>query len=237
MTLRPPPVFLTATEAFRTVIDAALLPFSFPLLASTPSGDGHPVMVLPGFMGTSASTSVVRKFLTSKGYVVHEWGLGRNIGPASIGITGEKLAARMVEIYDGRKISLVGWSLGGVMARELAKIQPMMIRQVITLGSPFNDGHNASHVWELYKLVAGQNSIDSTVLESLKEPPPVPSTSIFSKTDGIVHWKSCLEKDSETTENIEIDVAHCAMGFNAKVFDVIAKKLSMPDGAWRKLYR
>jgi len=234
--MRPPPIHLSLTEAWRTLADLASLPFSYQALSNAPEGDGHPVLVLPGFMATDGSTYPLREFIRSKGYSVFEWGLGRNLGPTAIGLDGSKLRKRFNQIADSTKgkISLVGWSLGGVMARELAKERPESVRQVITLGSPFKNGKTASHVWHMYKYFAGHVPDDS-IIEQMANPPSVPCTSIYTKADGVVHWESCLETISPTTDNIEIAAAHCGLGFNASAWVIIAKKLAMADGRWKKL--
>lgn len=238
MNVKPPSAILTLTEGLRTVFDAALLPFSWPMLWKLPAGDGHPVMVLPGFLGSSGSTASLRSFLSSKGYDVHDWGLGRNLGQAVIGETGERLIDKVDGIVQsgGRKASLVGWSLGGVMAREIAKARPELVRQVITLGSPFNNGPTASIglILELYKAVSGHATLDDAFIDSLRVPPPVPTTAIYTKGDGIVSWESCVERESKLTDNIEVTAAHCGLGFNSEVYAIIARKLTMAEDAWKK---
>ena len=236
--MAPPSLALSLAEGIRSVADAAALPFAWPMLWSAPSGDGHPVMVLPGFLGSSGSTAIVRRFIESKGYAVFDWGLGRNLGPVATGATGYRLLEQVLRVHQDtdRKVSLVGWSLGGVMAREIAKLRPDVVRQVITLGSPFNDGPSASYVWELYKLVTGDSGrVDEDFIKSLSAPPPVPSTSVYSRTDGVVNWRACIEQEADTTDNIEVVAAHCGLGFNSHVYTVIARKLSMPEDGWRKL--
>ncbi len=237
--MQPPDLILTAAEAWRTVAELALAPFVLPALAQkSPQGDGHPVLVLPGFMATAWSTYPLRAFVAGLGYSVHEWGLGRNLGPLAIGHDGRRLEDRLSEIFDltGRKVSLVGWSLGGVMAREVAKRKPGMVRQVVSMGSPFASGIEASHVWHVYKAVTGTKEGDLDPA-SIAMPPPVPSTAVYSKSDGIVHWKSCVEQDSDTTDSVEVVAAHCALGLNASALGIVAEKLAMPENGWRKLLR
>lgn len=234
--MRPPSLYLTATEILRSMADAASLLHSYPTLADAPEGDGHTVMVLPGFMASDGSTYPLREFIRSKGYSVYEWGLGRNLGPSAIGADGSKLRNRFYQVASStdRKISLVGWSLGGIMARELAREHPSKVRQVITLGSPFKNGRAASHVWHMYRFITG-HAPDDAIIRRMSEKPPVPCTSIYTKMDGVVHWRSCLEEEIEDADNIEITAAHCGLGFSAIAWSIIAKKLAMKEGHWAKL--
>src|SRR5215475_15204524 len=117
---------------------AALLP-AYPFLRRAPAGDGHPVLVLPGFMASDFSTRTLRRFLRDKGYAVHGWKLGRNLGPSAATIGGMTARLQSLQARYGRRVSLVGWSLGGIYSRELARAMPEMVRQVITLASPFRD--------------------------------------------------------------------------------------------------
>lgn len=235
--MTPPSILLTMAELWRTAGELALLPGSLAVASKmSPRGDGHPVMVLPGFMATSLSTHPLRAFVAGLGYGVWEWGLGRNLGPRSAGRDGERLERKLDEVFQatGRKVSLVGWSLGGVMARELAKRRPHAVRQVVTLGSPFSHGPSASHVWHLYKAMTGTAEGELSPHEIAKAP-PVPSTAIYTKSDGIVHWESCVEAESDKTDNVEVTCAHCALGFNPAALTAVAMKLAMPEGGWRKL--
>lgn len=198
---------LLALEAPRAALEAGSLGAALPWLARAPRGDGHPVLVLPGFMASDFSTRVLRAFLRERGYTPHGWGLGRNRGPH-----GELLATLrgvLREVAAGERVSLVGWSLGGIFARELAKAEPARVRSVITLGSPFGD----------------------------REPPPVPTTAIYSKSDGIVHWRACREQPAAHTENIELVGSHCGLGFHPLALLAIADRLAQADGRWRPFER
>ena len=176
-------------------------------LARTPRGDGHPVLVLPGFMASDLSTRVLRAFLRERGYQAHGWGLGRNRGGHAELLPA--LRSRLAELAGGQRVSLVGWSLGGVFARELAKAAPERVRAVITLGSPFGD----------------------------REPPPVPSTAIYSRSDGIVHWQACREQPAPRTENIELIGSHFGLGFHPLALFAIADRLAQRDGDWKPFDR
>ena len=220
------------------MLEASSLISTIPLLNTLPKGDGHPVYVLPGFMADSQSTGMLRRWLERMGYGAISWGLGRNLGPRG------DLQRRMVEAVEqvadhyGQPVSLIGQSLGGVFAREIAKAVPDHVRQVVTLAAPFGQtsGEGTSPaVMRLFELASGQNASDMrSAMGDLPSPPPVPSTSIFSKTDGIANWKTCIEQDSDQTENIEVVGSHCGMGFNPAVYYVIADRLAQPRGEWRK---
>jgi pimeloyl-ACP methyl ester carboxylesterase len=182
-----------------------------PWLSSvTPLGDGHPVLVLPGLMADDGSTSALRNFLNSHGYTAHGWNQGRNFGLRAN--LERDMLARIDELFEchGRsRISLVGWSLGGLYARRLAKIVPDKVRCLISLGSPFAGSPKSTNAWRTYEIVSGCKVEDQDVLDTLVEAPPVLTTSIFSRTDGICAWQACLNKDEPQAENIEVYGSHC----------------------------
>ncbi len=220
---------LLLAEAPRVISEIASLMSAAPFLYQAPRGDGHPVLVLPGFGAGDGSTTVLRGFLTSLGYPTRRWNLGTNLGPAMSDLSLE-LAARLEEVFvdsGERKVSLVGWSLGGVYARLLARRYPGMVRQVITLGSPFAgrpDPTGRRRTSRLRRLAG--------------EPlPGIPSTAIFSKTDSIVPWQIATQQPSEIAENIEVDASHAGLGFNPAVLYAIADRLANRDGAWRPFQR
>lgn len=210
---------------------------AYPLLRLAPRGDGHPVLVLPGLAASDVSTRPLRKFLKDQGWAAHGWKLGPNRGPrpgaeARMQARIDELAAR----YQ-RKVSLVGWSLGGILARELARRSSANVRQVITLGSPFAGAPKASHAWQLYERQSGRKVEDWPQRADMGLPPPVPSTAIFSRSDGIVAWQGCLEQEGPTSENIEVEGSHCGLGHNPSVLFAIADRLSQPEGQWKHFDR
>ena len=238
----PPSPLLALTELPRALLEMGSLPLAAPLLLSAPRGDGHPVLVLPGFTTTDLSTTVLRRYLTRLGYDAHAWELGRNLGPKAIGQQGEKLIARLEDIYaaTGKKVSLVGWSLGGIIARQLSRRRPDLVRQIITLGSPFAGDPRATNVWRLYEFMSGQKLKDPDTEAQLREShdiPPVPSTAIYSKADGIVAWQNCLEPASATTDNIEVPGSHCGLGVNPVVLFAVADRLAQGEDAWQPFNR
>lgn len=233
---RPSPL-LALTELQRALFELYSLPIAAPLLKSAPQGDGHPVLVLPGFVASDRSTGILRRYLSEQGYEVFGWELGSNLGPRAIGRNGEHLIERLLAVRQetAEKVSLVGWSLGGVMARELAKHRPAWVRQVITLGSPFGGDPRASNVSRLYEEVTGEriDSEDQQIrLAESRKAPPVPSTAIFTKADGIVSWRNCVEPQSDWTDNIEVYGSHCGLGVNPAVLYAVADRLAQPDGQW-----
>lgn len=240
--IRRPSPMLAITDWPRSLVERGALPLAQGVLARAPRGDGHPVLVLPGFMTTDASTRRLRRYLGSLGHDVHGWELGRNLGPKAIGWSGDKLVARVAALHEatGRKVSLVGWSLGGIMARQVARRLPDRVRQVVTLGAPFTGDINATIVRSLYERLTGQKLTDPDVVAQLlesRDPPPVPATSIYSRNDGVVAWQNCLEPPSPTSDNIEVRGSHCGLAVNPVVLFAIADRLAQPDGHWRRFDR
>ncbi len=237
-TLRPPSRTLMFLEG-RAIHEFGAFLGALPLLSLAPRGDGHPVLVLPGLIATDNSTRPLRSFLRSKGYTVSGWGQGRNLGPRHE--VREAMVDRVRELNDtyGRKISLVGWSLGGVYARQLAKMMPDRVRMVITLGSPFGGHPRATNAWRVYEMVSGHRASEEDLRfgGSLSETPPVPTTAIFSRTDGICAWQVCMEKASATSESIEVESSHCGMGHHPAAVYAVADRLAQPEGRWKPFDR
>jgi pimeloyl-ACP methyl ester carboxylesterase len=208
-----------------------------PLLRRAPRGDGHPVLVLPGLIATDTSTRPLRAYLKDRGYEVHGWGLGRNLGLRR-GVEA-KIKARLREIHrrSGRKVSIVGWSLGGVFAREIASDAPDAVRSVITLGSPIHGDPRSTNAWRVYELASGQSVDDPRVRRPRDAAPPVPTTSIYSRSDGIVAWQCSVERSTDHTECIEVIGSHCGLGVNASALYAIADRLAQPEGEWKHFDR
>jgi pimeloyl-ACP methyl ester carboxylesterase len=231
----PPSKLLALSELPRALAELGTLPWATPLLMTAPRGDGHPVLVIPGFITSDVSTTVLRRYLTALGHDVYAWELGRNLGPRAIGREGERLLERLERIHadTGQKVSIVGWSLGGVMARQLARRRPDAVRQVVSLGSPFAGNPRATSIWRTYQVLTGQKVDDPDTQAQLRESaeaPPVPATAIYSRTDGIVAWQNCREPEALTTENIEVHGSHCGLGVNPAVLFAVADRLARPDG-------
>lgn len=237
-----PSKLLALTELPRALTELGSLPWFAPLLLTAPRGDGHPVLVLPGFVTTDISTALLRRYLETLGYMPYAWKLGRNLGAKAIGRQGEKLVDRLDAIHaeTGRKVSIIGWSLGGVMARQLARRRPDKVRQVISLGSPFTGDPRATNVLPAYEALTGQRIRDEDTQVQLRESrqkPPVPSTAIYTKSDGVVAWENCCEPEDAMTDNIEVYGSHCGLGVNASVLYAVADRLAQPDGTWTPFTR
>jgi pimeloyl-ACP methyl ester carboxylesterase len=236
--MKPPRFPLMYLEGPRAVSELFSLALFNRRLANAPMGDGHPVIVSPGFLTGDRSTTALRKFLSDKGYHVRGWRLGRNFGLKTTGMDGELLAEQVINLYRDtrRKVTLIGWSLGGVLSREIAKQLPDQVRQVITLGSPIGGHSEATTIHDLYVRVTGHKpGMEETreLEEKLHIPPEfVPSTAIFSKTDGIVAWRNSIEPAAPMTDNIEVMGSHCGLGVNPLVFLALADRLAQPENGW-----
>jgi hypothetical protein len=238
-TLKPPSRLLFALE-LRTLPELGGFIAALPLLtALAPRGDGHPVMVLPGLITGDSVTLPLRMFLSSKRYSTFGWEQGRNFGPRP-GVE-EKMLDRVKQLADihGRKISLVGWSLGGIYARQLAKVLPDEVRSVITLGSPFNGDPRHTNAWRLYERKSGHRVDDRErhIGGPIDVSPPVPTTAIFSRSDGICAWQNCVGKESPIAENIEVQASHCGLGHHPAAVFAVADRLAQPEGQWKPFDR
>jgi pimeloyl-ACP methyl ester carboxylesterase len=206
-----------------------------PTLRRAPKGDGHPVLVMPGFTGSDRSTVVMRAFLRRLGYYVHAWRLGRNWGPTDYIIDG--LAKRFATLGDehSAKLTLIGHSLGGVYARELARRAPDRVRQVVTLGSPVRWRRDAdSTIAPLYRSLRGIHSERAREARQLPDDhlPDVPTTAIFSRTDGVVDWRTCVFDPGARRECIEVQGSHTGLIHNATSLVIVAERLAQEEGEW-----
>lgn len=236
-TAKPPSFLLTLTEGARATYEIGTF-FAFrSAMKALPKGDGHPVIVLPGFVASDRSTKPMRNLLTELGYDTHAWGLGRNL---RFNAEREKemldLLCSVYERSGRRKVSLIGWSLGGVFAREIAKRHPDKVRIVISLGSPISAdrGHSsARHLFEAINGNEGSPERDERYAR-VGEAPPVPTTSILTKYDGIVAWQGSIQKPHGRldTENIMVPASHVGLGVNPVVMVAIADRLAQKEGAW-----
>ena len=225
---------LLGAEPLRALIEYASLRLKAPTVEP---GDGHPVVVFPGLASDRHVMGPLMSFCRDLGYQVHDWGRGFNTGPK--GDVGEWLAALASDVDllapSHERISLVGWSLGGVYAREIAKLLPQRVRQVVTIGTPFAGSADQTNAGLVYRLLNGQvPAVDEDPLLDLAAAPPVPTTSIYSRSDGIVAWQACIQADAESNaENVEIEGSHCGMGWNPAVLSVVADRLGQSDGHWK----
>jgi pimeloyl-ACP methyl ester carboxylesterase len=229
-----PPSWLYMTDFARAMAEFGLLIAALPLGPLLPVGDGHPVLVLPGLLADDGSTRTLRRILRDLGYRVHGWRLGRNLGPTAATVTG--LENRLLDLhsrYDA-EVSVIGWSLGGIYARNLARYAPAAVRQVITLGSPIRLAHErqsrASRAFDHY---AHLHVLPRDLpLESGLDALPVPATSIYSRFDGIVAWQACLDQQSARAENIAVVASHLGFGHHPAVMWAVADRLAQPLGEW-----
>ena len=188
--------------------------------------------MLPGFMATDRSTAPLRRVLRSLGYDTNGWGLGRNIGPTER-VTQEMPAAlRLLKERSDRKVRLIGWSLGGVYARHLAARRPDLVESVVTMGTPVRSAvTNASNAHALFRLLAPIHTPGHPLLDE-GTPLEVPVTAIHTRSDGIVHWESCIVQPSPNAENLRVSGSHTGLGFNPAAVYVIADRLAQADGEW-----
>lgn len=228
-----PSLGLLAAEG-RGLLDIPALLAAAPFLAAAPRGHNHPVIVLPGLGADDTSTFAIRGFLERLGYQVHGWGRGRNIRAPEADLAAIAAQAEDLRRSSGEKVSLIGWSRGGIIAREAARQVTDAVRMAITLGSPFA-APGASNVRIVWKLLTGRDYAAPTPerVKQLAQPLPVPSTSIYTRADGVVAWRACLEQEGGERENIEVTTTHIGLGFHAPALWVIADRLAQPPGTWK----
>ncbi len=230
--IQPPGRHLLLLEP-RGLADIPALMVAAPFLLTAPRGRRHGVVVLPGFGADDTSTFFIRRYLSMLGYDVHGWNRGRNIRrpgadfPAVIG------QIRKLRAQTGLPVSLVGWSRGGIMAREISRQIPEDVRMVITLGSPFADP-TANNIGVVWKLLTGEDAPGSPArLLELAKPIAVPATAIYTRADGVVAWRACLEPAGAQAENVEVRSTHIGLGFHAPALWVIADRLAQKWGSWK----
>lgn len=232
----PPSPLLALTEPHRATLEVLSLAALRSVLKDMPAGDGNPVMVLPGFLGSDGYNAALRRFLSRLGYKVHGWGMGRNLGPR--GDVLEKLLARVADLADrhGQTVSLVGHSLGGIFAREIARELPSSVRQVVSLGSPFGRGRNSgSYPARLFEALNPSDEI-TVAQDELHWAPPVPTTAVYTKGDGIVNWRTALQNtifSSGVTQNIQVRGSHCGLTVNPMVWYIVADRLRQSLDSWQ----
>jgi pimeloyl-ACP methyl ester carboxylesterase len=232
MNARPDPraarrraLVLAATEPARTLVSAGAMAAGLPLLRLAPRGEPHPVLVLPGLMASDLSTRVLRGWLGRLGFPVVGWALGRNRGPSKeIDEELPRLVDRLAGEH-GTPVSIVGWSLGGIFARRLARQAPRQVRQVISLGSPFA----STQPWA----TGGPRPSR----RALARPLPVPSTAVYSRWDGVVDWRACRQQPGPTSENVAVHSSHLGMGHDPAVLWVVADRLAQPLHGWQPFQR
>ena len=235
--IRRPHRWLSLAEPVRAPQELAAFYAAFPFLALGRRGDGHPVLVLPGMLAGDASTRPLRRVIAARGLQAVPWRMGRNLGPSP-----EVLAAiprRIGELHreSGRTVSLVGWSLGGVLAREFARRCPQHVRDVITLGSPLRlqpaGRAHATGAGQVYQALRPLHDPDFAGRAREAGRVPCPSTSIYSRSDGVVPWQASIDDVDDRHENVEVVASHCGLGVSPVAVAVVLDRLTQPEGAWR----
>ena len=238
------PHLLHSALEWRALIEMALLPYSLPLLMTAPRGAGHPVLLLPGFMADESTLFALKLFLRQRGYDVQTWGFGRNLGFHARHAQALEQKIRYMHHRSGRKVSLVGWSLGGLFALYGAHQAPECVRTLVTLGSPLSVDAQGSRspplVKALYRMVAHPMGPAAHVMQprvkKLRERvmPPVPTSCLYSLGDGVVPpQEATIDGDPTMHENIRVAGSHTGLGFNAMVLCVVADRLAQREGQWR----
>ena len=196
---------------------------SFGKLGERGPEDGPRLMVIPGFVANDRTTLGLQRALAGAGYRVTGWGMGMNLGVKAD--TRERLAERVEGFGKGGKVILVGWSLGGVFARELAKLRPDLVERVITLGSPFSGDPRANNVWRLYEWIAGHPVDDPPIDATLSEKPPVPTLALWSRRDGIVAVACTRGLAHESDRQVELDCSHMGFAVSGRAYPSIVKAI------------
>lgn len=230
--IAPPAAALLPLE-LRVLAEGAALAAAWPALNRAPDGDGHGVVVVPGFTADDAAMAPLRRFIGNRGYTAHGWDNGRNMGAtqANLDAIVDKLHA--VADATGEKVSLIGWSMGGCFVREVAREHPDLVRRVITMGSPFQDVR-ANAIAGMLEMFAPEGVIEDPEREkTLGSPLPVPSTAIFTPTDAIVAGDACREWSGGQRESIEVFASHIGLAFNPLVYFAIADRLAQAKDSWQ----
>lgn len=221
-----PPSPWTVLGELASPLDAARLVAAGPRLAAAPRGDGHLVVDIPGWKAPELTGAPLRAYLARLGYDARGWGFGTNTGDPRRDV--ERLSARVLELVDerGEPASLVGWSLGGVIAREVARRHPDAVRRVVTYGTPVTGG--ARHTSVARSSTAGADAHADRVARRLDAASPirVPLTVLFSRRDGVVAWQACIDRSTPSAEHVEVSSTHLGMGFDPDVWTVVADRLA-----------
>ena len=240
---RPPALFrrpnaaLFTSEALRATAEFAAFAAALPVLRSLPRGDGRPVLVLPGFTASDTSTEPMRWLLRQLGYNPFGWKLGVNLGPTPKVIDGLFQRFETIRRQTGQPVTLIGWSLGGLYARAIVERAAHDVRHVITMGSPFRvaltDHTNAGALFEALNSRRRQPAAKALRTDGYRGAPAVASTSIFTKSDGVVPWQSCLDEPAPFSENIEVRGSHTGLGHNPAALLVVCDRLRLDDDEFR----
>ena len=230
--LPPPPLSLTVREWPRAALTVARLAWQWRQLPSGWEGDGRPVMLLPGLFNSDRSNAALRGFLARIGYRAQGWGLGRNLGTRTMGSEAERLIAEVEALASaaGQPVTLIGVSLGGIMARLVAHRRPDLVRAVVTIASPYAGHPRSTRVWRAFELFTGER-VDDPRVEALRReivaPLPVPATAIWSASDGLVSGKACRGGDCA---EVEVRSGHLGVQLQPEVLLAVARALAEEKG-------
>jgi pimeloyl-ACP methyl ester carboxylesterase len=221
-----PPPLRTVLAELGSGLSAVRLVGAAPRLLAAPRGDGHTVVDIPGWKAPELSGAPVRAYLRHLGYDARGWGFGTNTGDPRRDV--ERLRRGVLEAVSagGSPVSLVGWSLGGVIAREVARREPEAVRRVITYGTPVVGGAQFTAVARAY------SPSDSTAADEIsrrldaESPIRVPLTALFTRRDGIVAWQACIDRFSPLVEHVEVASTHIGMGVDPDVWEIVADRLA-----------
>ena len=210
-----------------------------PAEAQPAAGDGHPVIIFPGMGTDGTAVAPLRRYCKSLGYEALDWGRGFNRGPqGDIDAWLADLQEHTAELLSGFKKSatFIGWSLGGIYARELSKTMGRRVRQVITIGTPFNASADHTNVGWIFRLLSGSApAFDATLSARLRAAPAVPTTSIYSRSDGVVAWQTCKhEAESKRVKDLEVPGSHVGLGWNRSVLRIVGDRLGQVPGRWQR---
>lgn len=239
-TIQRPSLGLLCAEPFRAAMEFAR--HKLGKCEGGKPGDGHPVVIFPGLGADGKSVATLLSHCRSLGYDAFDWGQGFNTGPrGDFDAWLHRLEAQVANLLAGhtQPATLIGWSLGGFYAREIGKLMAPRIRQVITIGTPFNADADYTRVGWLFRLLSGSSvTQDPAMVRRLRTPPPMRTTSIYSRSDGVVAWQTCRHaKRSRLVHEIEVDSSHVGMGWNRNVLAAIADRLGQPSGPWPRYER
>lgn len=239
----------TALEPFRLPGELMVGQALQAWLKQMPKGDGHPVLVIPPFMAGDRITSPLRRHLQHWGYDVHGWGLGTNLGQINIDSLQaaldernrllELLIERVHAIHGEtqRRLSLIGWSLGGLHARQIAKRHPRLIRQVITMGSPLGDPRGTS-IFLLMHMRTKSEPSEAEVArwtQHLNTELQVPATAIYSNSDGLVLPEIARIQRDKQAQSIRVRSTHVGMAINPRVYYILNDRLKTDEDDWQPM--
>ena len=236
---QPPALGYAIAELPRALFELVCLLPAHLLLKHAPRGDGHPVITLPGYRSDDTAMLAMRRYLARWGYVPYPWGLGANLGIGYQRIDYEqRMLGKLENVVEkhGAPATLIGWSQGGVIAREVTKRRPNLVRQVIVLGSPLADAPEATTLFRIFRRTSAEeitNELMSVMREVASPLPNVRCICIYSGSDGIVSADIAQDLVSPNVENIRVTSSHLGMVVNPMVLFIIADRLSQPDDDWK----